>query len=123
MDCGKNMTKGTAADGFCTFGNLCYYSITNGADECLPMVFVQLPSTSQTGDPVTFNYVDGGCVFSTEYTVTPSPILLVPLGINEHEKPAFSVSANYPNPFSGSTMVDVTLTKSTDVTIEVSNMV
>jgi hypothetical protein len=35
----------------------------------------------------------------------------------------FIVSSNYPNPFTGKTSVDVTLAKSSDVTIEISNIV
>src|SRR5437870_4969382 len=119
------MTDSTNADGFCTFGNLSYYSITNGASECLPMVYVTLNGTTGTGEPVNFNYIDGACIFESQFNVDSSPVDLPCLLTSVNEipgKPLFAVSANYPNPFNGSTMVDVTLTKPSDVTIEVNNI-
>src|SRR5207249_3367397 len=92
-------------------------------------------SPTETGSPVAFNYVDGGCVKPTDFAFTGHPCLLTSgggcdtpvfspgVGIRELENKGFSVSSNYPNPFNGSTMVDVTLVKSSDITIEVSNMV
>jgi len=120
-----NMTDFTAADGFCTFGNLSYYTISNGSNECLPMVYVQLQSPQSTGSVVSFYYVGSGCVDSSSYTMArhPNALRRAYVGINEAKKSGFEVSPNYPNPFNGSTMVDVTLTKPAYVTIEVSNMV
>jgi len=119
-----NMTDQTAAYGFCTFGCLSYYSISNSCGEGLPMVYVQLQSPQSTGSVVSFYYVDGGCVPEGSYTMPGHPVLLTaPLGISDLKKSGFDVSANYPNPFNGSTMVDVTLAKPADVTIELSNMV
>ena len=36
--------------------------------------------------------------------------------------PSFTVSSNYPNPFKGKTSFDINLMKSSDVSVEVSNM-
>jgi len=129
-----NMTDQTCADGFCTFGCTSYYSINDACGQKLPLVYVQLQSPTATGSVVSFNYVDGATVCDNMYTLSGRPCLLSLSGECDtlstfsgvpqlQSKPNFTVSANYPNPFNGTTMVDVTLTKPSDVTIELSNMV
>lgn len=67
---------------------------------------------SFTGDEnvqVNFTYLDG-----VVYAFTS--------GINNAKNDLFEVTGNYPNPFSGNTSFDLSLTKSSDVKVTVSNL-
>ena len=119
---GHTEFSGTSADGSSLFGNVCYYTINDGTNENIP--FVVDVMTASTGSPVNFFYE--GCGTMSNYVnngvcqdVTGS------LGIKDHSKAAtgFTVSGNYPNPYSGKTSIDVTLMKSADVTVEISNSI
>ncbi len=122
-----NHTQGTGVslDGACHWGNVGYYTINNGTDECIPMVGGTMDSPPvNTGSPLEFKYIAGACM--SNYT---NSLPLIPLdvwiGTNDPKTvaSAFSVSSNYPNPYTGKTSVDVTLVKASDVTIEISNAV
>ena len=117
--------SGTQLDGASHFGNICYYTINNGTDECIPMVGgVMVNPPISTGSPLTFDYIAGACMsnYTNSFPLIP---LDVWIGTNDPKTvaSAFSVSSNYPNPYTGKTSVDVTLAKASDVTIEISNAV
>ncbi len=117
--------SGTQMDGACHFGNVSYYTINNGTDECIPMVggiMVNAPIT--TGSTLTFDYIADACMSNYSNSLTPTP-LNIWIGTNDPAtvSSTFHVSSNYPNPYNGKTYVDVTLAKVSDVTIEISNTI
>ncbi len=116
---GHTEFSGTSADGNSLWGNVCYYTINDGTNENIPFVIDVM--TNNTGEPVNFFYE--GCASMSNY-VNPGNCFLID-GISDPATTsgAFGVSANYPNPYSGKTNVNVTLVKSGDVTIEISNSI
>jgi hypothetical protein len=126
-------SAGSLVEGACQFGLVSPYVIDSG--NCIYTIPVAImtmedpnasASTGANG-PCDYSYLDDITFNCSDFTITApnAPILLYPTAIkNDIAAPShFSVSSNYPNPFNGSTYVDVTLPKSADVTIEVSNMV
>ena len=113
--------SGTELDGACNFGNVSYYTINNGTDECIPMVAGTMvdPPTS-TEQTLSFFYLQDACM-SNYVNPIPSTLLNVWMGQPHIQASVFNVSANYPNPYTGKTSVDVTLAKAADITIEISN--
>ncbi len=118
--------SGLSCDGASTFGNVSYYTMNDGTNENIPIVIDVM--TNSTGDPVQFYYE--GCASMYNYSSNIScliiPSFLPSTGI---QNPAgenanlFSLSPNYPNPFSNKTSLDITLGKATDVLIEIKNIV
>ncbi|MCX6292041.1 MAG: T9SS type A sorting domain-containing protein [Bacteroidetes bacterium] len=123
-----NLTRNDAdASGLCTYGNGSYYvidSASTGTTFSIPVVFQQLQDALSTGLPTTFWYVKNANVhFPATNTLTPLTVGCVTNGVQTVANTnAFSVSANYPNPFSGATSIDVNLEKASDVSVEVSNL-
>jgi hypothetical protein len=118
------MTVGSGAEGICTYGLGSYYAKDDGAcTYTIPAAYMTMSAT--INDPCDYFYIDGATLACADFVNAGAPILLAPTGVNEITKPDyhFSVSSNYPNPFSGTTYLDVTLPSATDVTIEVSNMI
>ncbi|CAN5579597.1 hypothetical protein BH11BAC1_BH11BAC1_07630 [soil metagenome] len=117
--------SGTDLDGASHWGNIGYYTINNGAEECIPMVGgIMLSPPTSTGGALQYEYISGACMsnYTNSLQLIPLPIII---GVNDPKISAsiFNVSSNYPNPYSGKTAVDVTLAKVNDVTIEISNAV
>jgi len=115
--------SGTNLDGACNWGNVSYYTINNGTDECIPMVagtMVSPPLSTET--TLSFFYINGACM-SNYVNSIPSIPLNIWQGQHEIAASGFNVSSNYPNPYTGKTSVDVSLAKAGDVTIEISNSI
>ena len=121
-----NLTTGTAADGSCTFGNGGYYAIDSAANVfSISAVIMTLSDPVQTGQPTTLSYINGANVNMNTATNSGNPVLLrcMPVGISQNASlPELNVTSNYPNPFNGKTSISVSLTKLSDVTIEVSSV-
>jgi hypothetical protein len=120
-----NMTAGSLAEAVCSFGLGAYYAMDNSCVYEIPAAYMIMQGDAN--GVCDFHYLDNATLACSDFTITaPAPIPLNSntLGVNEVTKPtAFSVSANYPNPFNGSTTVKVNLPSAIDVTIEVTNMV
>ncbi len=115
--------SGTSADGGSYFGNVSYYTINNGTDECIPMVAGSMVTPPLSTDlTLSFHYISGACMSGYSNTITSTP-LGVWQGQHDPAASTFNVSGNYPNPYTGKTAVDVTLAKATDVTIEITNAI
>ena len=130
---GENITTLSNADGSCILGQGPYYVKEGGPTISVPMVYAVMGATPS--DPTTFYYVDCASPSSDFiYDGTPlpvttgynSPLCLDGSGVVmtvDDLSSELLVSANYPNPFTGKTSVDVTLAKAGDVSIEISNVV
>ena len=119
---GHTEFSGTNADGNAIFGNVSYYTINDGTNENIP--FVTNVMTNSTGSPVNFFYE--GCASMSGFVNTGNCMPVTGAhGIRDNSASAgsFSVSGNYPNPYSGKTTVVVTLVKAGDVTVEISNSI
>lgn len=88
-------------------------SYPNSVDS-IPVVYVRSPNNNNGTAPVEFCY-QAGVVYVDSMFV---------LGENEivNNKPGFSVSGNYPNPFNGNTYFKVTLDNESTVAVDVFNM-
>lgn len=112
---------GTTADGGSNVGQVCYYTVNDGTNETIPIIIDVLGPT--TLDPVDFFYEGCGAITNFVNAGNCTPLSLNPVVQGIPGAVSFGVSANYPNPFSGKTMVDVTLPEASDVTIEISNAI
>ena len=119
---GHTEFSGTSADGSSLFGNVSYYTINDGTNENIPIVIDLMASPQSSGQPVFFYYE--GCAAMSNYVNTGNCID-VSTGIKDLTSNAntFSVSGNYPNPYSGKTTIDVTLVNASDVSVEISNTI
>ncbi|MEO8087683.1 MAG: T9SS type A sorting domain-containing protein, partial [Bacteroidota bacterium] len=116
-----NFTEGTGlqADGMCYFGNISYYTINDGVNENIPMVYDSLDFTS-VNNPVYFSYLGGAAV--SGYANPGQCIQLInAVAENNFKSLTFSVSSPYPNPFSNKSCVDVTIPNSSDLKVEITN--
>jgi len=115
-----NFTEGTGlpADGRCAFASTSYYTINDGANENVPMVYNA--QTGNTGNPVTFHYVGGAAV--SGYTIPGNCIQLIN-GIPENDPSNYQlkVSAIYPNPISGKAFIDISNATGGSVIIKITN--
>jgi hypothetical protein len=118
---GHTEFSGTSADGSALFGNVCYYTINDGANENIPFVINTMQAVTGTGQPVNFFYE--GCAAMSNYVNPGNCVIIDAINGPANASGTFSVSSNYPNPYSGKTSIDVTLAASADVTIEISNAV
>lgn len=101
-----NVTEGSSVESIVYLPAVATTATNNGTQYKIHSVIA-----SFTGDEnvqVNFTYLDG---------VTYSFV-----GINNTKNDLFEVTGNYPNPFSGNTSFDLSLTKSSDVTVTVSNL-
>jgi len=99
-----NYTEGTALAGDCFFHYMSDIILTNASgDNIIPLTELDLGTTPT--DAVTINYV-----------------MLTGVGFDDNAKSNASVSQNRPNPFSGITNIEVTLTESANLSIEVMNL-
>ena len=122
-----NATVGTDADGACIFGNVAPFALS-GAAGCykVPVSILELTGGGP-GAQVDHKYIDGLEICDADYTETGAPIVvanLVASSVNEVVATAsFTLGQNYPNPFSGSTQFNLNLVKSSNVSVEVYNVV
>ena len=133
---GENITAGSNADGACTFGEGPYYLKEGGPAPSCPVTYMVIGNSGvDVSLPVDFFYVDcaaptGDYIYDgNALPVTThfySPLCIDGSGVVlsvEDLTSELLVSSNYPNPFTGKTSVDVTLSKAGDVTVEISNIV
>ncbi len=117
-----SLLSGLSCDGASTWGNVSYYTINDGTNENVP-VAIDVMSNS-TGEQIQFFYE--GCGAMSNYVNGANCVEITgSLGLNDHSKATtpFSVSSNYPNPYTGKTSIDVSLEKVSDVTVEISNAI
>jgi len=129
----ENITANTNADGSVILGQGPYYVKEGGPTLSVPVVYAVMGPTPS--DPVTFYYIDcAGPSSDFIYDGSPLPVTIghnSPLCLDgsgvvltvDNLTAGLLVSANYPNPFTGKTSVDVTLANAGDVSIEISNVV
>jgi len=101
-----NVTEGSSVESIVYLPAVATIATTSGSGYKIHSTIV-----SFTGDEnvqVNFTYLDG-VIYSFS-------------GINNAKNDLFEVTGNYPNPFSGNTSFDLSLTKSSDVTVTVSNL-
>lgn len=106
-----NVTDLSNADGVAYMGTASYYVFDNGSSYKIPLAY-QVLDLSENGNPVQFFYIDGFTVNEADFTN----------GINETGANTDFVSQNYPNPFSNTTNIVISLNKPANVTISVNNM-
>ncbi len=130
-----NLTRGGDAYGQCAFAYGSYYvidstySATNGSSTgnvfSIPVVYCKPENNAETNGIFDCFYVHNANVDMTiaNRTLTPLIIPAAPEHVSTVSRAhTFSVSSNYPNPFNGKTSFNVSLNSSSDVTVEVSNM-
>ncbi len=115
-------SSGASFDGASYFGNVSYYTINDGMFEVIPASvnsFISPPIS--TGQPAGILYI--GCASMDQpYSIQGSCITGVSLlGIKNQNSNILPVF--YPNPSSGKTFADITLTNTSDVSIEITNTV
>jgi hypothetical protein len=118
-----NFTGGTAVDGKIIQGSVSYYVIEPSPGVyTIPCAFsgFQGADPTKTGAPVQLNYIDGAQFITADFNVPDDSHLLL-TGVSEYKNNNLAISQNYPNPFSGTTTIDVTLKKASDLSIEVMN--
>jgi hypothetical protein len=118
----KNFTKGTAADGTVRQGMVSYYVFSNAGTYTIPCAYVGFPNndTSKTTVSEQLNYIDSAQFVSADFNIVDNSVPLV-LGVHENSQSHLQVSQNYPNPFTNQTNVDISLTESSDLVLEVCN--
>ncbi len=99
------------------YGDIFYHYMapqvfTNG--ETYTVHISELDITSDPLNPVPHNYLSGVTMSNSDFTSN--------IGFNEVKNQKVVVGQNRPNPFNGSTMVDVTLNGTQNVSIEVINV-
>lgn len=107
-----NVTQGTIGDGAAMMGTMSHYvfgSATTGTYE-VPLVYQDFDPTNPVS-PTTYYYISDVIFTDADFVST-----------NDIEKSNIAVSQNYPNPFSTTTNIDVTLDNSANVSINVFNM-
>ncbi|MFI5149650.1 MAG: T9SS type A sorting domain-containing protein [Bacteroidia bacterium] len=120
----KNFTLGSPIDSKIIQGSVSYYVFTPSAGVyTIPCSYSGFKNSdpTQTGAAVQLNYIDSAQFVTADFNVTDNSIPLV-LGIQEYKNNLVSVSQNYPNPYTGLTSIDVSLQKSSDMKIEITNM-
>jgi hypothetical protein len=104
-----NFTALTDAWGECYFSYTSPITIDKTSEFEVPVMYSDIHTTNDPGLPVYHNYLQG-ISFPIGY--------LSPVGINE-TKTNSMVSQNVPNPFSGTTKVEVSLAKRSDLNLSV----
>lgn len=91
-------------------GTASYYCLTNGDEYTIPFVYQDFQDPTAA---VQFKYIKDFKFTDADFTI---------IGTGKVEAPVTKVSQNFPNPFSGVTEVEVTLAKTSKVSIEVFNI-
>lgn len=111
-------TEGTLYEKFYYFTYGAERAIYNVDDDTYTIPYLQSVSPGEfasngAADPITFNYITG-----IEF-----PAIGDYVGINEYDQLAsFEVSQNQPNPFNGSTSIEITTEVASPVSIEITNI-
>jgi len=110
-------------------GELYYHYTSDRAMTVSPGVYnvpmVYLKSTNGSYDPTTgvdVAYVNDGTVTDAQINV-PAPVMCTLAGINTTNTAIATVAQNFPNPFSKSTTINVTLNQNEDISLTVFNTV
>lgn len=106
----QNVTQGSNADGAAFMGTASYYVFDNGGSYEIPLAY-QILDVSDNALPVQFMYIKGFTVNDADF-----------VGVKEVAENIDFVSQNYPNPFSNSTNIVISLNKSSDVAVTVTNL-
>ena len=121
-----NLTAGSSADGICIFGNVAPFTLDGSTAGCYEVPVSILALTG--GGPSSqsdHSYLDGLEICDAAFTVagTTIPIVNLSTGLVENNgSVSFDLGQNFPNPFNGSTQFNLNLVKSSDVTVEVYNV-
>ncbi len=107
-----NFTVGSAQDGDCFFHYLSEIVMENNGTYTVPMT--EIDKGNGPLDPITHNYVKGIEFTDADFITNP--------GFATQVNNIATVSQNRPNPFNGYTTIDVNLTETSNVVIEVLNV-
>ncbi len=122
-----NLTAGSNADGACLFGNVSPFVLDGATAGCykIPVSILEIPVN--IGVDVNHKYIDGLEMCDAAFTEPDSSFTvtnLVVQGINENSgTTSFDLSQNFPNPFNGTTQINLNLVKSSNVTVEIHSVV
>ena len=116
-------TAGSQADGSVTFGSVSYYVFEGAGSYTVPIVYQELTGdATKTGSATQFHYVSGMTINDADFTVPNNAVpLSLAISVNEvkAKKDGVEISQNYPNPFHNSTSFNLTLAKSSAVSVDV----
>lgn len=107
-----NFTVGSAQDGDCFFHYLSDVVITDNGTYKIPMT--EIDKGVDPINPITHNYVKGIEFTDADFITNP--------GFASKVNDIATVSQNRPNPFTGTTTIDVKLTQSSQVVVEIMNV-
>jgi len=107
-----NFTIGTSIDGDCFFHYLSDVVMTNAGTYTIPIT--EIDKGTDPTNTITHNYIKGIDFTDADFVTNP--------GFSSTINNIASVSQNRPNPFSGTTTIDVKLTQSSSVVVEVMNV-
>jgi len=108
-----NFTKGTGPEGDCFFHYMSDIVLSDNGTYTIPVAELDLGTTPL--DVVTIQYLKGISFVEADFTTST-------IGVSEINKNNISVSQNRPNPFNGTSQIDVNLNKSANVSIEIINI-
>ncbi len=120
-----NYTKGSQADGLCTFGGVSQYVFDSAGVYTIPAIVDQLSSPVNTGTQTQIFYLQGLTMADADFSVTDNSVLLnlYGTGIRNLNPVSFTLGQNYPNPFNKTSSFDLTLKKNSNVEFTVSDVV
>lgn len=125
-----NFTGNTSADASAMFANVSYYVLDNAGTYTIPAVYCLLSGTAASGAPLgtasqtNFTYVSGATFADADFTnpTTCTSLLATSVGIPTQTAGSVTVSNNYPNPVTGATTFDIFLLTTSNVSLEVTNV-
>ncbi len=109
-----NFTIGTNASGDCFFHYMSDIILSNNGTYTIPITELDLGTTPV--DVVTIQYLKGITFEESDFTSGSG------VGISNTTNNMVSVSQNRPNPFNGTSQIDINLAKSANVSIEIINI-
>lgn len=107
-----NFTLGTSLYGDCYFHYMSDIILSDNGTYTIPMT--EIDKDIDPANPITHNYISGITFTDADFVTNP--------GFKHSIDNNISVSQNRPNPFTGTTQIDVNLTKSSQVSISVINI-
>jgi len=100
-----------------------YYVFEESDNYTMPMIYETL-NPDNVIEPVRFNYIQDWSYNVADFTQPSGNPPFPWVGIEEPEANAsISVSQNYPNPFSGTTVIDIYVPQASEVSVEVTNLI
>jgi hypothetical protein len=118
-----NFTTGSpCADGNATFGCVPQYVIGNTVSYEVPLAAMIL-TTGNDMNPVDFRYYTGNVITDLDMTNIGGSVYLCLTSSVDDINSLFTISDVYPNPSNGLTSFNITLTKSSEVSVNVMNAV